>query len=184
MGLDQSIKTTNTRIQDAMAKKGADLSDYKEIPEMLSFYEKQLEAMGEGDRFRPLVSKTIEALRQTVGTWRFCHLLHAYFEQVCLSRLGHGLEESDGSLPVSSSDLSNLLNRVLCVLAGYEKGEETGVSVAKNLLPNRDVTLLDGGELPYDEDYRADLVGLTEWLQTLLSIPGVEFATFRYESSF
>ena len=184
MGLDQCVKTSNKHIQEAMTEMGAELPAYKEVSEMVSFYSSQLEAMEEGDRFHPLVSSTIETLKQTVGTWHSCHFLHAHFEQVCLSRLGHGLEESDGSLPVSASDLSNLLNRVLCVLAGYEKGKETGVSVAKNFLPNRDVIRLDGGELPYDEDYRADLVGLAEWLQTLLSIPGVEFATFRYEFSY
>lgn len=184
MGLDQSIRTDSRRIQDEMAKRGTGTAPYAGIAEEVAFYEERLSHADPENKFYVMEQGMLDAARQTIGNWRQCHFLHHYFEQLCHRRFNHGLDDNGNVLNIGAPDLSSLLNDILCVLEGLKWNEESGITMAGFLLPNLDIVYAMSEEMGYGEDYRAELRETAEWLQALLSIPGVQMATFRYVYSY
>jgi len=184
MGLDQSIRTDSRRIQDEMGERGKGTIPYSGIAEEIAFYEERMSHVDPENEFYATEQKILDSTQQTIGNWRQCHFLHHYFEQLCHRRFGHGLDDNGSVLSIAAPDLSSLLNDILCVLEGLKWNEETGIAMAGFLLPNADVIYAESNEMGYGEDYRAELRETAEWLQTLLSIPGIQTAMFRYTYSY
>lgn len=184
MGLDQSIRTDIRRIQEEMAKRGKDTVPYAGIAEEIAFYEERTSHADPENRFYAVEQGILDSVRKTIGNWRQCHFLHHYFEQLCYRRFCHGLDENGNGLDIAAPDLSNLLDVILCVLVGLKGYGEKGIIPAEFLLPNADIVYANSKDMGYGEDYRTELMETAEWLHALLSIPGIQMATFRYVYSY